>query len=214
MFGLAALQVFIEVSGEYSTEAWDYWRMHDTARDVQRVLLACAAYSATPFSRLRDKTLWAGVAGVFLVLVTLNTIFEFTTLEWGGGAFLAFAVLDVVAVLWVARYLVWFRPTRETPGVNRLSIIIGRPRTLSGLLIAAWSGQGGSFAATDGVHVWRFRRYSGQFEKSLLTADYLRGKMALDRGAITPAHYEDLAAMISTKWTLFTNCYSLLRRWV
>lgn len=191
-----------------------YWAAYLSISDVVLVLAMCAGYCTAPYSRLKRKTAWlCGVTWALFCLIS-NAVIDFTELPGSSGVILGAALTEVLVSLWVARYLLRFRPTHEPPAVNRLSVVIGRPRTLSGLLIAAWSGRGGSFAATDGVHVWRFRRYSGQFEKSLLTADYLRGKMVLDRGAIAPAHYGELAAMISTKWTIFTNCYSLLRRWV
>lgn len=203
------------------TDDETYWLWYHTSTDILELALTCALFCAVPYPQIVMKMTVAGLTVWQLYCASSQFVSDYLLVtndpltNPNAGMMVAFFTASL-AIAWLMRFLVYWRPCPAPVSSSKFHEVIGRPSNLSQMGVAMYTGRGGSFAITDGTYLWRYSRQEGCMMRKTLNPGYMVGKMSVEICMVTDDKYDELDSMTGRKFSLLHNCLelqTLARRW-
>lgn len=207
MFYAISAVIISIISFVFST--FEMWVPAAFAADIERPLLALAAYSFCPMHKFREKIFISGAMAFFASVTIHNTLIYTGILQDWVLIIVSGIFIILFLLLFCARLLTkWDSMVSEKIEPGYLYEIIGRPkRDLQFIAFSLSGGKGGTWAHTDGVTCWYFNTTSKVKVAEPLNLDYLIGRKVIKIGVADDKAIEELNAGVGKPWALRNNCW-------
>lgn len=192
-----------------------YWDLNDTSTDFLELAFAIALFTSISYTAIRLKMFTACLVLWQLYCAVSQVITDYVQApvdDMLGGIFTAVFVI----VVFLARFLFAWSPDKTETDIGCFYEVIGKPTNLSQLAVAMYSGRGGAFGITDGVHLWHYSKPHNNMVCEKLGFRYTKGRMIKKICITSKEKYTELDLMIGQRFTLMHNClqlHALSGRW-
>lgn len=193
-----------------------YWDLYDTSSDFIELFLAIAVFASVSYTAVRLKMVTGCVTIWFMYSSVSQVITDYIQApidDMLGGIFTAVLII----VVFLARFLFTWSPDKTETDLGCFYEVIGKPTNLSQLVVAMYSGRGGAFGITDGVHLWHYSKPHNSMVCEKLGFGYVKGRMIKKICITSKEKYNELDAMTGQRFTLMHNClqlHALSGRWL
>ena len=194
-----------------------YWYWYDTSSDVLYLALALALFKSISYTSVKHKALAAGLVIWFGYCMVSNIMTDYAIVgDVVVSNLLAAFIVAALAVAFSMRFLLHWRPNNMSVTDGKFYEVIGKPENLSQVLVAIYTGRGGAFGITDGVHLWHYSKQSGCMVSETFDRGYMMGRMGKEICASFEDGRSELNSMVGQEFTTLHNCLelrSLARKW-
>ena len=187
-----------------------YWLWYHTSTDVLELAMSLALFSAVPYTRVSQKVTVAGLVIWQLYCAISQFISDYLiATSYQNGLLMATFTIVAIIVAWLMRFSLCWRPSSAQEMHGKFYEIIGRPSNLTQLVVAMYTGRGGSFAITDGSDLWCYSRQDCCMIRKKLNPGYMVGKMSMEICKATGDKYVELDSMTGRQFSSLHNCLEL-----
>lgn len=193
-----------------------YWNAYDTSSDFIELFLATALFTSISYTAVRLKTITFCLTIWFLYSSTSQVITDYFIQQNIDDVLGGIFATVLVIIIFLARYTFTWSVNKTEPKLGCFYEVIGKPTNLSQLIVAMYSGHGGAFGITDGVHLWHYSKQHNSMICQTLPLGYTTGRMVKKICVTSKEKYNELDVMTGQKFTLMHNClelHALSGRW-
>lgn len=212
VIALAAFQVALFAVPEPA-----YWFWYDTSSDIVELVLAAALCSAISYTSVKHKALSAGIVIWFGYCTVSNLMTDYALVgDVVVSNLLAAFIVAALAVAFSMRFLIHWRPNNADIQKGKFYEVIGKPENLPQVLVAIYTGRGGAFGITDGVHLWHYSKQAGCMVREKFDRGYMMGRMGKEICDAFEDKRSELNSMVGQEFTALHNCLelrALARKW-
>lgn len=203
--------VIISLPGNNSV----YWYVYDTSTDIFELSLSIALFSAISYSSILLKSCSFSLVIWLLFCAIFNMFIDYVA-DMVDIILISIFISLTITMLFSLRFLLRCQSNNTAPPVNKFSEIVGNPKNLSQIIVAMYTGFGGSFAITDGVYIWRYSKKADCMIREKLSNTYTMGKTTKEICDTFDEGYRKLDSMVGRKFTALHNClelHSIAKAW-
>ena len=184
--------------------------------DLLLLVLSIVIYLKTSHRNIYEKACWSAVIlwhlGCWVYNISIQMFFENITV----AVISSTAITFVFVIMFAFRYILTWSVNKTELEIGCFYEVIGKPTNLSQLIVAMYSGRGGSFGITDGIHLWHYSKEHDSMINEKLSFGYTTGRMVKKICVTSKEKYNELDAMTGQRFTFMHNClelHALSGRW-
>ena len=209
---LAAFQVAIIAVPEPA-----YWFWYDTSSDIVELVLAAALCSAISYTSVSCKALSTGIVLWYLFCTISNFITDYVIMDNVIYSTLSSVfIIAAISITFSMRFLLHWRPNNIAITDGKFYEVISKPENLSQVLVAIYTGRGGAFGITDGIHLWHYSKGADCMVREYIGEGYMMGRMGKEICSAFDGGRTELDSMVDRKFTALHNClelHDIARKW-
>lgn len=177
--------------------------------DVVLMLLSLVAYRKTPHRDINEKACWFGVLIWHQGCWIYNILVQLFFIDTPVAVMSSTAMVFILIIVFAFRYIFRWHAMPVYVETGNFYEVIGKPTNLSQLVVAMYSGRGGAFGITDGVHLWHYSKSDDEMVCETLDPKYTAGRMVERICDTSEDKYNVLNIMSGQRFTLMHNCLEI-----
>jgi hypothetical protein len=206
---MVASLVFFKVALFFVDDLDLYWYLYDTSTDILLVALSLALFSSISYSLYANKITSYCMVMWFSYITIHNAVLDYRIVSSNEKIMFSLVVIILFTMMFLARFCLKWHPSKTELREGNLYEVIGRPKTWRQLIIAMYTGDGGTFAITDGHKIWRYSKNRGCMIVEDFGIKHSSGRMILKIGLSSSDKLSTLDNMIGQKFSFMHNCLQL-----